>query len=370
MSRRILITTGEPSGDLHAALVARSLRQRRPDIAVDAVGGHHLEAAGATIRHSIERMGAMGLVEVLGSVPAHWRLLRSLEREFAAHRYDLLITVDYPGFHLRLAAAARRHGVPVLWYIAPQLWAWRPHRARRLAAAVDRLAVILPFEPAFFGRLGIPATYVGHPLLDERAPVCRDEARQGLGIEEGERVLGVFPGSRRGEVARLWPTFRDAASALLQSGQCSQVIVAATPWGEYPGSEAFEVVRKAPSRVLAAADAVIAKSGTTTLEAALAGVPMVVGYRLNPLTFRLVRRMLTVRWASLVNLIADAAVVPELFQDQLTPGAVAAAVAPLLDPASQARRDQLEGLAEVRRRIGAPGASDRVAAIVQELLPT
>lgn len=368
MTFRILVTAGEPSGDLHAAHIVTALRARLPDAVIDAVGGPHTERAGATLRRSIDGLSAMGFVEILGKLPAHLRLLHALTADFRAGRYDLLITVDYPGFHLRLAESAKRHGVPVLWYIAPQLWAWRPQRAARLARAVDRLAVILPFEAEFFAAAGVEATYVGHPLADRCAPPERVATRARLGIAPDARTLALFPGSREGEVTRLWPAYRDAAQLLLNQGACTEVVVAGTESGEYPGAEGMRVIRDDSAAVLAVADAALAKSGTTTLEAAMANVPMVVAYRVHPLTYRLARHLVTVPWVSLVNLIANRTVVPELLQGESTPARLAAAIAPLLDAEHPARRVQLAGLAEVRERVGGPGASARVATIAVELL--
>jgi lipid-A-disaccharide synthase len=368
MTLRILITAGEPSGDLHAARVVTALRAALPEAKIEAVGGPHMERAGAVLRRSIDDLAVMGLVEAIDRLPAHIRLLRTLTADFVAGRYDLLITVDYPGFHLRLAEAAKRHGVPVLWYIAPQLWAWRPQRAARLARAVDRLAVILPFESEFFAAAGVAATYVGHPLVDRAAGPSRDAARAQLGIESGHRTLALFPGSRGGEIRRLWPAYRDAARLLLADGHCHQVVVATTPHGTYPGAEGMRLIPENPSLVLAAADAVLAKSGTTTLEAALADVPMVVAYRVHPVTYLLAQRLVTVRWVSLVNLIADREVVPELLQGAATPAGLAEAIAPLLDPADPRCRAQRAGLAEVRTRVGGPGASARVAELAAELV--
>ncbi|MES2306458.1 MAG: lipid-A-disaccharide synthase [Gemmatimonadota bacterium] len=368
MNPRILVLAGEPSGDLHGGRVVTALRERFPDATIDAVGGPRMAAAGATIRRSIEGLSAMGLVEILDKFPAHIQLLRSLRRDFANRRYDLVIPIDYPGFHLRVAESAKREGIKVLWYIAPQIWAWRPQRAERFSHAVDRLAVILPFESSFFGRVGISTDYVGHPLVDGEQLPSREASRAALGIPAGARVLALFPGSRHGEIRRLWPAYRDAARRVLAAGGCSHVLVAATADGSYPDAGEFTLVADRGEQVLAAADAVLAKSGTTTLEAALADVPMVVAYRLNPITFVLLRRLITVRWASLVNLVAEQEVVPELIQGAATPEALARAVLPLLDPAGDAARTQRRGLAEVRRRLGGPGASERLAALAGQML--
>jgi lipid-A-disaccharide synthase len=258
--------------------------------------------------------------------------------------------------------------VKVIYYIAPQLWAWRPGRARRLRQAVNRLAVVLPFEAEFFARHGIAAEYVGHPLLDRPPPPTRAAARAALGIPGTARVLGLFPGSRTQEVDRLWTPFRAAARSLLDGGRCDAVVVAGTAEGRYPGGEGFLIHRGAPETVFAAADAALAKSGTTTLQAALADLPMVVAYRVNPVTSWLARRLLTVRWISLVNLVAGRGVVDEVLQHHVKPAVLARRVAPLLDGKDPVTVAQRDGLRLVRKRLGGDGAARRVASIAAELL--
>ena len=366
---RIFVSAGEPSGDLHGAGVVEALRRRYPDALIEGFGGPAMKAAGATVLFPMEEYSAMGFVEVIESVPAHLRLLRQLDRRFRQERYDLVLLIDYPGFHLRLAASAHASGARVLYYIPPQLWAWRPGRARRLRGVVDRLAVILPFEKQAFGELGLSAEFVGHPLVDNApGPGHRDEARRVLGLPLKARVLAIFPGSRKLEVSNHWPRFRDVARQMVDEGRCDQVITAAAPVGEYPDPGLVRIYRGDPMTVLSAADAVLAKSGTTTLQTALADTPMIVAYRTHPWTYWIARRLMRVRWISLVNLIADREVVPELEQNAVTVPRMAEELRPLLDPDDPRTQAQRAGLALVRERMGSPGAAGRVAAIASELI--
>ncbi len=368
MTKRIFVSAGEPSGDLHGAPVVRALQRQFPGATIEGFGGPRMAEAGATILWPMDRYTVLGFVEILAKIPAHIKLLRAMARQFRAGRYDVVVLIDYPGFHLRVAEAAKAAGLPVLYYVAPQLWAWRPQRAERFKKAVDRFAVIFPFEAPFFRELGLEAEYVGHPLVEAASRPTRAEARVSLGIAPDARVVGLFPGSRPQEIARHWGPFRDAGRLLIAEGSADQALVAAIPRGDYPDPGELVLARTDPSTVLAAVDAVIAKSGTTTLEAALTDTPMVVAYRVHRLTAWFARRVIRVRWISLVNLIAEAAVVEELVQEAVTAERLAGAVRHLLNREHPVTRRQLGGLARVRDRLGTSGAAERVAAMAGVLI--
>lgn len=363
---RVFLSAGEPSGDHHAAAVALALRRARPEVELEGIGGRAMESAGVRLVARSEPLGALGAVEVVGSLWRHYRLLRELRPRFRGRRYSLTILVDYPGFHLRLARLASSY-TRVCYYIAPQIWAWGPWRANALRGHVHQLAVILPFEERFFREHGIPATFVGHPVMDAPPPPSRRQARKQLGIDDGRTALALFPGSRDTEIRRLWPLFRSAARELERLVPELAVVVARMPGLRYPGAQGY-ILADDPAAVIAAADAAICKSGTITLQAALGGLPMVIAYRLSPLTALVARRLARVPHIGLVNLVAGRGIVPELLQRAATPTALAQAVLPLLNPRSGAAAAQRAEYGGLRDRLGSPGVADRVAQIALTLV--
>ena len=365
----ILIVAGETSGDLHAARVARELVAGHVPFELVGIGGDAMQAAGVRLLEHARRLAALGLVEVFRHVPRHYALLRQLRRRLNGGGVALLVLVDYPGFNMRLAEAATAAGVPVLYYITPQIWAWGTARAARLARTVTKAAVILPFEEPLLRSHGVDATFVGHPLLDA-ATVLPDRAaaRAALELAPDDRVLALFPGSRPQEIARHLDDFVSSARELQERIPALRVVVSAAPTVRIdPARCPYPLVRSASFSVLRAADAALCKSGTTTLEAAVADCPLVVAYRTNPVTYAAARRVLKIRHIGLVNVVAGREVAPEFVQGALEPHAVAAALLPLLDPASAERARMLADLRDVRAALGTPGASRRVATIAVEL---
>lgn len=364
---RILLSAGEPSGDLHGGPLVAALRARWPTAEIVAFGGPKMAAAGADVRWQMEDYSAFGFAEVVASVPRHVGLMNAMVREIDRRRFDLVILIDYPGFNLRLAERAKARGAKVLYFIPPQVWAWHKSRIDKLRRFCDRLAVILPFEEEFYRKEGVSATYVGNPLADRPWPL-RGEARTRLGVAADARVLGIFPGSRGQEVQRLWKPMRDAALALMARDRCDRVVVAATPAGEYPDPGPLVLHRADPLDVFVAADVALAKSGTTTLECALADLPMVVGYKAHWLSYWMVQRVAQVQFAALPNLILGYAAFPELLQETCTALTLEVRADPLFDSRSVVYKEQREALSEVRKRVGGPGAAGRVAEIAMELV--
>ena len=369
MTATLFVSAGEPSGDAHAAAFIAALRAADPGVRVEGFGGPKMAAAGAELMERMEGYTVIGFAEVLKKIPAHLKLEKRIARRLARGDVKLIVLVDYPGFHMRLARRAKALGVPVLWYIAPQLWAWHESRVTKMARDVARLAVILPFEEQFFGGHGVRATYVGHPLID-RVPPAGDRAaiKQRLGLDPARPVLGIFPGSRAQETHRLWPVFRDAAALVREQRPDVQCVVAATKGGTYPDADGVLVVKDRHAECFASADVALSKSGTTTLEAALAGAPQVIAYRVNALSWFLARRLVKVPFVGLVNLVAGRQVAPELLQHDAAPEKLAAALLPLFDATSAERKSQLEGIAEVREKLGGPGAAERLASIAREMV--
>jgi lipid-A-disaccharide synthase len=367
----VVLVAGEPSGDLHGATLARALTALAPGLRLAGMGGPRMAAAGVGLTHAIDRMSVVGGTEVIGRLPALVRALAGLGRLLREHRPRALVCIDFPDFNLRLAARARRLGIPVVYFLAPQVWAWRRGRLRAMARDVSRVLAVLPFEVALYQEAGVPVEFVGHPILDALPPLSRATARQGLAEDEAP-LIGLLPGSRREEIRRLWPVLLGAARAIATRVPGARFAVPLTA-GPVP-PEVAESVRSAAlpltvlpgeaHRVMAAADLLLVASGTATLEAACYGTPMVVVYRLSHLSYGLARLVVRgVSHISLPNIILGRGVVPELIQRRAAAPAVAHAALALLED-REARAAQRAALLEVRGRLGQPGAGVRAAQAV------
>ena len=371
---RLLISCGEASGDLYGAELVRHLREQVPGLDAFGLGGDRLQAEGASLLAHVRDLAVVGLLEVV----SHLRHLRAVFRrvldEAERHRPDAAVLVDYPDFNLRLALALHRRGIPVIYYVSPQLWAWRRGRIHDIRATVARMLVIFPFEEALYRDAGVPVSFVGHPLVSlVHPPADPVTLRRELGLDPERPVVALLPGSRAKEVAHNLPPIAASVDALAAARPELQFVAAVAAsldpalirrgLGDRPVTIAHDRTHAA----LSAATAAIVASGTATVEAALLGAPMVVVYRLSPWTYRLGRRFVRVPYYAMVNLIGGRRVVPELIQGDFTADRVLGEIVPLLDD-TETRRQMQRDLREVREKLGAPGASARAAAVVAPYL--
>ena len=371
----LLISAGEASGDMYAARLATAL-QKRADVALFGMGGPQMRAAGVDIITDYKEVSVVGITEILSHLPSLVRAMRHLVAEARRRKPRFAILTDFPGFHLRLARKLRPLGVRNIYYICPQFWAWRPWRVRVVRRRFAQGLCIFPFEEAFFGDAGVPTKFIGHPLVGAvNATQSREDFCHQQNLDPSKPIVTILPGSRHAELAQHMPVIREACARVQQQCPAQFVVAAAahsnphdlqTGWNP---ALSLRIVEGQTYNALAAGDAAIVSSGTATIEAALLDVPMVVVYRVTPLTALLAKPLVRTPFFCMVNLIAERHVVPELIQKDFTPKKVAEEVLRLLSDL-RARETLRAGLADVRSRLGPPGAVDRAADVIASLLST
>ncbi|XOF33183.1 MAG: lipid-A-disaccharide synthase [Candidatus Electrothrix sp. YB6] len=382
-SPHIMIVAGEASGDMHGACLVEAMRSMQPDLSFSGIGGKELRAAGVDMLFDASRLAVVGITEVISHLGDILAARRTLIRRMQEKKPALLILIDYPDFNLLLAGKAKKMGIPVFYYISPQVWAWRSGRVKKIGRLTDRVGVILPFEKKFYADRGVRVDFVGHPLKDtvSRKHVrSREEVLRAhnLQVRPETRIIGLLPGSRSKEIRSLLPDFLAAARLLAeekdkkdwkdflfllpQASTVSRQLLKDCGLSAHQGTVNLHVLNNENRYdLMAACDAAVAASGTVTLELAILGVPTVTAYRLSARTYRLARLLVRhIRYFSLVNLIANREVIPELLQDGVTPEAIAGHLRAMLDDAAH-RGNMLHGLAQVTEKLGPPGCAQRAA---------
>ena len=368
---QILISAGEASSDMYAARLATALRERT-GAHLFGMGGAKMREAGVELLADASEIAVVGITEVIRKLPAVWSAWRKLEREAARRKPALAITVDSPGFNFGLARRLKKHGVRIVYFISPQIWAWRPRRMKWIQRRFERVLVIFPFEEAIYRKAGVKADFVGHPLVDSvRAKMTRKEFARSLGLDATKPIVAVLPGSRRSEIGRSMPMIAEACDRVQSVG--AQFVVALAEGIEREEIEKYArgglklaVAEGATYDALAAADCAIVSSGTATVEAALLETPMVIVYRVSRITAGIARRLVKTRFFGMVNLISSEQVAPELIQDAFTAKALETELRRLLE-SREAREQQKGKLAGVHAKLGPGGAIERAAEIIAEM---
>lgn len=372
----VMFSAGEASGDKHAAAVFRAMRERMPNLRAIGMGGVAMRAAGVELLVDSSALGVVGLGEVLRHYGALRRALTTMQQAVCEQRPDLLICVDYKEFNLKLARHAKACGLKVLFYVSPQVWAWRPGRIKKYGQAIDMMAVIFPFETTYYEAKNIPVRYVGHPLADRvHASAPREVLMREFGLSFAQPVVGLLPGSRKAEIDRLLPLMLESAARLAADRSDIQFILpraASIPEDRLrpflsPAHVEVKVIPERSHDVLACCDAAMVASGTATLEAALMQVPMAILYKVSPLTYALLKPLIRIPDIGLANIVAGRRIVPEFVQGAAKPSAVAEEIKRMLEDADYAARMRND-LAEVKEKLGPGGGVERMADLACEML--
>lgn len=374
-SQKVMIIAGEASGDLHGANLVKALKNRRPGLRLFGMGGQRLKAAGMSILLDFEQLSVVGLTEVITRLPQVFHAISIIKTALRKERPDLLILIDFPEFNLHIAAAAKKLSIPVLFYISPQIWAWRSGRVRKIKRRIDHMAVILPFEDRFYRKHKVPVTFVGHPLMDEAA--AEDPNPAAATDDEGRKRIALFPGSRSKEVSELLPVMIQSALCLkrkmpdlkfiiscapsIQRGRIEEILALHGQGGD------FEILNQEAAVIFKKSRLALVKSGTVTLQAAIYDTPAIIIYKLSPLSYFLGRRLIRVEHIGLANLIAGKRVFPELIQADANPELICSTAHHMLTETHGFENLKSE-LKKIRQRLGQPGASDRVAQLALTLL--
>jgi lipid-A-disaccharide synthase len=372
--KSIMIIAGEASGDLHGAKLAHSLKSRSRDMFLFGVGGIAMKKEGVRTLVDIKTLSVMGITEVLAKLPSIYRAMTTVKKALNRLKPNLLILIDFPDFNFHVAAAAKKLGIPVLYYISPKIWAWRQNRVYKIKRLVDHMAVILPFEAAFYRKHRVPVTFVGHPLLDGIRPALD---RLPATAHMREPVIGLIPGSREKEVTTMLPVMLQAARIIKRNQPTSRFMVScaesididliSTIVSQYASTFEIEIVKGSIGRVYKQSRMAIATSGTVTLEAALYGMPTVIIYKVSPLSYWIGKRLVKVKYIGIANLIAQKELQPELIQDDASPETIAATVTGMINDPERLKKIEKE-LLGIRNLLGGTGASDRVAGIALDLI--
>jgi len=377
MNKRLMISAGEASGDMHAANFVKALHTIDTSIEVYGMGGEQLRDAGADILIDCSDIAVVGLVEVIANYPKIIRALNTLKESLRNNPPDLLILVDYQEFNTKLAETAKSLGIKVLFYIGPQVWAWRQHRVHKIGERIDMMAVILPFEEKFYADANVPVRFVGNPLVDEAKPdrdkqSCLDDYQ----LNNNKPIVGLFPGSRRSEIKRVLPVQLEAAEKLLENKPDLQFVL---PVASTLSKEAFadclqkysylnvKLVKDLSYNVMQCCDAIITASGTATLEIALMGIPNCITYKIAPVSYAILKYMVKIQNIGLVNIVAEKKIVEEFIQHQAQPQLIADEIFKILDDDSY-RNNMLYELNKVRDKLGKTGGAKNVAELALEML--